>query len=117
VGADPVLVPGPGRRPEADQCQVQDRVEAADLHEAYRKRRCMVPVDGFFEWKAIKGEKAKQPYAIAMKDGAPFGLAGIWENWKEPASGEWIRTFAIITTSANEMVADIHDRMPAILGE
>jgi hypothetical protein len=42
----------------------------------------------FFEWKAIKGQKAKQPYAIAMKNGAPFGLAGIWENWKEPASAE-----------------------------
>jgi putative SOS response-associated peptidase YedK len=69
----------------------------------------------FFEWKAIKGQKAKQPYAIAMSDGSPFGIAGLWENWKEPASGEWIRTFAIITTDANEMVADIHDRMPAIL--
>jgi putative SOS response-associated peptidase YedK len=44
-------------------------------------------VDGFFEWKAIRGQKAKQPYAIAMKDGAPFGIAGIWENWKEPAFG------------------------------
>jgi putative SOS response-associated peptidase YedK len=50
-----------------------------------------------------------------MKDGAPFGIAGIWENWKELASGQWIRTFAVITTDANEMVADIHDRMPVIL--
>jgi putative SOS response-associated peptidase YedK len=50
-----------------------------------------------------------------MKDGSPFGIAGIWENWKEPASGEWIRTFAIITTDSNELVADIHDRMPVIL--
>src|SRR5689334_24844385 len=82
---------------------------------AYRLRRCIVPVDGFFEWKAIKGQKAKQPYAIAMKDGAPFGIAGIWENWKDPASGEWIRTFAIITTDANALVAEIHDRMPVIL--
>jgi putative SOS response-associated peptidase YedK len=57
------------------------------FRDAYRKRRCIVPVDGFFEWKAIKGQR----------DGAPFGIAGIWENWKEPASGEWIRTFAIIT--------------------
>jgi putative SOS response-associated peptidase YedK len=72
-------------------------------------------VDGFFEWKAIKGQKAKQPYAIAMKDGRPFGICGIWENWKEPASGEWIRTFAIITSVANEQVAEIHDRMPLIL--
>jgi putative SOS response-associated peptidase YedK len=63
----------------------------------------------------LKGQKAKQPYAIAMRDGAPFGLAGIWENWKEPASGGWLRTFAIITTDANGLVADIHDRMPVIL--
>jgi len=85
------------------------------FRDAYRKRRCIVPVDGFFEWKAIKGQKAKQPYAIAMKDSSPFGVAGIWENWKEPASGEWIRTFAIITTDSNELVAEIHDRMPVIL--
>jgi putative SOS response-associated peptidase YedK len=85
------------------------------FRDGYRERRYIVPVDGFFEWKAIKGQKAKHPYAIAMKDGAPFGIAGIWENWKEPASGEWIRTFAIITTDANEVVADIHDRMPVIL--
>jgi putative SOS response-associated peptidase YedK len=50
-----------------------------------------------------------------MKDGTPFGIAGIWENWKEPASGEWIRTFAIITTASNDLVADIHERMPVIL--
>ena len=49
------------------------------LREAYRKRRCILPVDGFFEWKAIKGHKAKQPYAIAMKGGSPFGIGGLWE--------------------------------------
>jgi putative SOS response-associated peptidase YedK len=70
---------------------------------------------GFFEWKAIKGQRAKQPYAIAMRSGSPFGIAGLWENGKDPASGEWIRTFAVITTAANELVAEIHDRMPAIL--
>src|SRR4051794_41103508 len=64
---------------------------------------------------AIKGTKVKQPYAIAMKDRSPFGLAGLWENWKEPSSGEWLRTFCIITTAANELVGRIHDRMPAIL--
>jgi len=74
-----------------------------------------VPVDGFFEWKAIKEQKAKQPYAIAMKDRTAFGIAGVWENWKQPGSSEWIRTFAVITTDANELVADIHDRMPVIL--
>ena len=50
-----------------------------------------------------------------MKDGSPFGLAGLWENWKESVSSEWIRMFAIITTDANELVADIRDRMPVIL--
>jgi putative SOS response-associated peptidase YedK len=50
-----------------------------------------------------------------MKDGKPFGLGGLWENWRDPTSGEWIRTFAIITTDANELVAEIHDRMPLIL--
>jgi putative SOS response-associated peptidase YedK len=75
----------------------------------------ILPVDGFFGWKAIKGQKAKQPYAIAMKDRSPFGIGGLWENWKDPTSGGWIRTFAIITTAANELVAEIHDRMPLIL--
>jgi putative SOS response-associated peptidase YedK len=70
--------------------------ELPTFREAYRKRRCLVPVDGFFEWKAIKEQKAKQPYAIAMKDSTAFGIAGVWENWKHPSSGEWIRTFAVI---------------------
>jgi len=83
------------------------------FREAYRKRHCIVPVDGFFEWQATKG--SKQPYAIGMKNGAPFGLAGLWENSKDPATGEWIRTFTIITVPSNEIIARIHDRMPAIL--
>jgi putative SOS response-associated peptidase YedK len=82
------------------------------FRDAYRKRRCILPVDGFYEWMAIKG--AKQPYAIAMKEGSPFGIAAIWENWKNP-EGEWVRTFAVLTTPANELVGRIHDRMPAIL--
>lgn len=58
--------------------------------DAYRKRRCILPVDGFFEWKAIKGAKAKQPYAISMADGRPFGIAGLWENWRNCAG--WMST-------------------------
>jgi putative SOS response-associated peptidase YedK len=84
------------------------------FRDAYALRRCIVPVDGFFEWRAIKG-RAKQPYAIAMKDGSPFGVAGIWENWRNPNTGEWERTFAIITVPSNALVGQIHDRMPAIL--
>jgi putative SOS response-associated peptidase YedK len=84
------------------------------FRDAYARRRCILPVDGFFEWKAIRGVSAKQPFAIAMLDGSPFGIAGVWENWKNPA-GEWQRTFAIITVPSNELVGQIHDRMPAIL--
>jgi putative SOS response-associated peptidase YedK len=105
--------PKGGRKPINAKCETVRTLPS--FREAYRKRRCILPVHGFFEWKAIKGQKAKQPYAIAMKDGSPFGIGGLWENWRDPTSGEWVRTFAIITTDANELVAEIHDRMPPIL--
>jgi putative SOS response-associated peptidase YedK len=105
--------PSGGRKPINAKAETLRTLPS--FREAYRKRRCIVPVDGFFEWKAIRGQKAKQPFAIAMKDGSPFGIAGLWENWKDPKTGEWIRTFVIITTDANTLVADIHDRMPVIL--
>ena len=67
---------------------------------------------GFFEWKAVA--RLRHPYRIAMKGGAPFALAGLWERW-QPGGGPVIETFAIITTTANAIVAPIHDRMPAII--
>jgi len=105
--------PQGGRKPIKAKCETVQSLPT--FREAYRSRRCILPVDGFFEWMAIKGQKAKQPFAIAMKDGSPFGMGGIWENWKNPNSGEWIRTFAILTTDANELVASIHNRMPLVL--
>ena len=63
---------------------------------------------------AIRGARAKQPFAIAMKDGSVFGLAGLWANWKNPTTGQWERSFAIITVPSNDLVGQIHDRMPAI---
>ena len=81
--------------------------------EAYARRRCIVPIDNFFEWR--KTTPPKQPFAIGMADGSAFGLGGIWENWKDPASGHFIRTFCILTCPANELIATIHDRMPVIL--
>ncbi len=102
-----------GRKPINAKCETVGALPT--FRDAYRLRRCIVPVDGFFEWKALKGQKAKVPYAIAMKNGKPFGVGGIWENWKDPAGGEWIRTFAVIMTEANALLADIHDRMPLIL--
>jgi putative SOS response-associated peptidase YedK len=77
-----------------------------------RSKRCLIIGDGFFEWKQENG--AKTPMYITMKDHEPFAFAGLWESWKSP-SGETIRTCTIITTQPNEVVAPIHDRMPAIL--
>jgi putative SOS response-associated peptidase YedK len=82
---------------------------------AYERRRCLLPIDNFFEWRAIRGAKAKQPYAIGMKTGEPFALASIWENWQRPGTEEWVRTFAVITCPANGLMAQIHDRMPVII--
>jgi putative SOS response-associated peptidase YedK len=62
-----------------------------------------------------KARDGSNPYAIGMQDGSPFGLAGLWENWKNPTTGEWERTFVIITVPSNNLVGQIHDRMPAIL--
>ena len=93
-----------------------ERVASAPMFRAaYAKRRCLVPVDNFFEWAKIKGKGAKQPYAVAMQSGEPFALAGIWESWRHPETDDIVRTFCVITTAANEMIADFHDRMPAIL--
>lgn len=83
------------------------------FREAYRKRRCIVPVNAFYEWTGPKG--AKQPHAIAMSDRAPFALAGLWEGWRIPETGNWLRTFTVLTTRANETIAPLHDRMPVIL--
>jgi putative SOS response-associated peptidase YedK len=102
-----------GRRPI--NAKAESVASLPSFRDAYAQRRCIVPVDGFFEWRARRGARGKQPYAIAMKDGSPFGLAGLWENWRNPRTGQWERTFAIITVPSNELVTRIHDRMPAIL--
>ena len=78
-----------------------------------RGQRCIVPVDAFYEWKKIGA--GKQPYAIVGADGLPLALAGLWERWKDRATGEAVQTFTIITTTPNELCAAIHDRMPVIL--
>jgi putative SOS response-associated peptidase YedK len=87
--------------------------KAPSFRQAFIKRRCSIPADGFYEWR--KTAKPKLPFAIAMKDGRPFTFAGLWENWKDPESGEWLRTCTIITGEPNELVAQIHPKMPVIL--
>jgi putative SOS response-associated peptidase YedK len=95
---------------------INAKAEEIENRPAFRKalerRRCLVPVDNFYEWK--KTGMGKQPYAIALADRRIMALAGLWENWHSPA-GEWIRSFAIITTQPNELCAALHNRMPAVL--
>src|SRR5215831_1221636 len=79
---------------------------------AFERRRCLVPVDSFYEWR--KTATGKQPYAIALADRGIMALAGLWENWRSSA-GEWVRSFAIVTTRPNELCAELHDRMPVVL--
>jgi putative SOS response-associated peptidase YedK len=86
-------------------------VEKPSFKQAFRIRRCLVLSDGFFEWKK---SKEKTPYRICLRDYAPFSMAGIWENWRNP-EGEIIKSFSIITTHANSLIEEIHDRMPVIL--
>lgn len=88
---------------------------AADLpafRDALRSRRCLIAADGFYEWKKLG--KEKQPYCFALQDDGIFAFAGLWDRWKSP-QGRVIETCSILTTSANELVRDIHDRMPVIL--
>lgn len=79
---------------------------------AFAKRRCLVPAAAFYEWQA--GPAGKAPYAIARVDGNPMAFAGIWEGWRSP-EGDILRTFAILTTTANEQMSLLHERMPVIL--
>jgi putative SOS response-associated peptidase YedK len=83
------------------------------FRDAFERRRCIVPVDAFYEWKKID-PKTKQPYAIALADKSLIPFAGLWENWKSPA-GEWIRSFTIVTTTPNQLCGELHNRMPVIL--
>jgi putative SOS response-associated peptidase YedK len=80
---------------------------------AFKKRRCLIPADGFYEWKKL--DKGKQPYFIHMRDDEPFAFAGIWEAWDNPDDGKEVQSCTIITTDANALMKTIHDRMPVIL--
>lgn len=90
--------------------------EKPSYRESARSRRCLIPSTGFFEWRHEGGRKT--PYFIRLKDEPLFSLAGIYDWWKDPATGEWIPSFSMITTEANPLLAYIHnsaERMPAIL--
>lgn len=83
-----------------------------------RGQRCLVVVDGFYEWKKLSPDgKLKQPYAIALTSSPIMTMAGLWDTWTDKASGETVRSCTIITTTPNDTMAQIHDRMPVILEE
>jgi putative SOS response-associated peptidase YedK len=85
------------------------------FRDAFRGKRCLVPVDGFYEWHRAGGRR--QAYAIGRRDGRPLVLAGLWAGWRDPAADRVVRTFTIVTTTPNEQLGWLHDRMPVALSE
>ncbi len=84
------------------------------FREAMKRRRCLVPAEWFYEWQKLDA-KSKQPFAIGMKDGSMFAFAGLWERWKDKATGATLETYTIVTTDPNEIMRPLHNRMPVIL--
>jgi putative SOS response-associated peptidase YedK len=111
------LVPSVAQDPSGGAKLINARAETLAEKPAFRsaflRRRCLVVADGFYEWSG-KG-KHKQPWFFALKDAAPFAFAGLWEWWKPRDGSELLETFTIVTVAANETVAPLHERMPAIL--
>ncbi len=111
------LIPSWAKDPAIGSRMINARAEGlADkpsFRAAFRRRRCLVPADGFYEWQALAGRR-KQPYFIRLVSGVPLGLAGLWEHWKSPA-GDTVATFTIVTTAANAQLQGIHDRMPVVV--
>jgi putative SOS response-associated peptidase YedK len=81
--------------------------------EPFKKRRCLVPASGFYEWQKIDA-KTRKPYAFTLSGSSLFAFAGLWDAWKDPAGG-WLQSFSIVTTEANELMSTVHTRMPVIL--
>ena len=110
------LLPSWVKDPKAFALLINARGETAADKPAFRaamkRRRCLIPADGFYEWQAVGGRK--QPFYVRAKSGAPFAFAGLWETWIGP-NGEELETAAIVTTNANKTLAPIYDRMPVIV--
>lgn len=114
------LVPFWAKDPSIGNRMINARAETLDekpsFKNAFRRRRCLVLADGFYEWKAEPGTKTKTPMYIHLKDQRPFTFAGLWERWNPPDGSELL-SCTIITTEPNQLVADLHNRMPVILPE
>jgi len=111
------LIPSWARERSIGQRMINARAETlADkpaFRAAFRRRRCLVLADGWYEW--LPGPRGKQPYFIRQASGEPFGMAGLWESWDDRDSGEQIESCTIVTADAVPAIRHIHDRMPAVL--
>ena len=111
------LVPGWAKAPTIAYKTINARSETAAqmpaFRDAMRRRRCVVPADGFYEWQAI--DDRRQPFFIHRADGQPLAFAGLWERWRERPGDDPLDTFTILTTDANAELTPLHDRMPVIL--
>jgi putative SOS response-associated peptidase YedK len=112
------LVPSWAKDPSVGNRMINARAETLaekpSFRTAFRRRRCLILTDGFYEWQSSPAQGPKTPYHLRLASGDPFAFAGIWEIWRA-ADGSELFSCTIITTQPNELVAPIHDRMPAIL--
>jgi putative SOS response-associated peptidase YedK len=110
------LVPSWAKDPSIGYKTINARSETvattASFREPFRTQRCLVPADGFYEWK--REGNTKQPYCFEVNDGELFAFGGLWDRWRNP-QGETIESCTILTTTPNSLLVDIHDRMPVIL--
>ena len=111
------LVPFWAKDPSIGNRMINARAETIaekpSFRNAYRKRRCVILADGFYEWRREEG--GKTPYYISLASGEPLAFAGLWESWTDKSTGESLQTATIVTTDANEFMAPLHQRMPVTL--
>jgi putative SOS response-associated peptidase YedK len=112
------LIPMWAKDPSIGNRMINARAETLEEKPAFRGslkyKRCLILADGFYEWKASEGKKAKTPFFIHMNDRKPFAFAGLWDSWNSP-DGSLVKSCTIITTEPNELTGLIHNRMPVIL--
>ncbi|MDH4048190.1 MAG: SOS response-associated peptidase [Gammaproteobacteria bacterium] len=110
------LVPFWAKDPSIGNRMINARAETVaekpSFRTAFRKRRCLIPADGFYEWHTDAGQKT--PWFISLASNEPFAFAGLWESWSDKETGETLETATIITTAANDFMSRLHHRMPVV---